>query len=51
MSSLLLLQSLVALHILTGGLVSFRVPIVGRKGGTHHRKWGRIFTWLMARVA
>jgi hypothetical protein len=49
MTSLLLFKSLVALHILTGasGLVSFWVPVVGRKGGPNHRKWGRIFTWLM----
>jgi hypothetical protein len=49
MSSLLLFKSLVAMHILTGaaGLVSFWVPVAGRKGGVNHRKWGRIFTWLM----
>jgi len=49
MSILLLFKSLVALHICTGaaGLVSFWVPVAGRKGGPNHRKWGRIFTWLM----
>lgn len=32
-------------HIVTGaiGLVSFWVPVVGRKGGANHRRWGRIF--------
>jgi hypothetical protein len=49
MSSILLFKMLVAAHIVTGasGLVSFWVPVVGRKGGANHRRWGRIFTWLM----
>jgi hypothetical protein len=49
MSSLLLFKMLVAAHIVTGasGLVSFWVPVAGRKGGASHRKWGRVFTWLM----
>ncbi len=49
MSSLLLFKSLVAAHIVTGalGLISFWVPIVSRKGGPAHRKWGLRFTILM----
>ena len=36
---------LVAAHILTGvtGAICFWVPVVARKGGAEHRKWGRIF--------
>jgi len=36
-------------HIVTGavGLVSFWVPVVGRKGGRNHRKWGRVFTYCL----
>ncbi|MCZ8132041.1 MAG: hypothetical protein O9284_12190 [Steroidobacteraceae bacterium] len=39
----------VALHIATGsiGLLAFWVPVVGRKGGDAHRRWGRVFTWSM----
>ena len=49
MSSLHLFEALVIIHITTGavGLVSFWVPIVSRKGGTNHRRWGKIFTFLM----
>lgn len=46
---LLLFHILVAVHIATGttGAVTFWVPILGRKGGPDHRRWGRIFTWCM----
>lgn len=46
---LLLFHILVAMHIATGttGAVTFWVPILGRKGGAEHRRWGRIFTWCM----
>ena len=46
---LLLFHALVALHIATGatGAITFWVPILGRKGGADHRKWGRIFTRCM----
>lgn len=39
----------VALHIVFGsiGLLAFWVPVVGRKGGPNHRRWGRVFTWTM----
>jgi len=44
-----LFETFVAMHIVTGsvGLVSFWVPIIAKKGGANHRKWGRIFTWMM----
>lgn len=39
----------IAVHIAFGsiGLVSFWVPVVGRKGGANHRFWGRVFTRCM----
>ena len=41
-----LFEWLVAAHIVTGsvGLVSFWVPVMGRKGGALHGRGGRIFT-------
>jgi len=44
-----LFHALVAAHIVTGtiGAIVFWVPVLGRKGGVDHRKWGRIFTWCM----
>jgi hypothetical protein len=49
---LTLFHTLVALHIVFGavGLVSFWVPVMGRKGSANHRLWGKIFarTILMA---
>ncbi len=44
-----LFHALVAMHIVTGatGAIIFWVPVLGRKGGVDHRKWGRIFTWCM----
>jgi hypothetical protein len=49
MSSHALFEILVALHIVSGsvGLVSFWVPVVGRKGGVNHRRYGRLFTYMM----
>lgn len=46
---LLLFHSLVVAHILTGstGAIAFWVPVIGRKGGVNHRRWGRIFTFAM----
>ena len=46
---LLLFHTLVAAHIATGatGAIAFWVPVVGRKGGEQHRKWGRVFTWAL----
>ncbi len=42
---MLLFDSLVTAHIATGtvGLVSLWVPIVGRKGGPVHKRWGKVF--------
>ena len=44
-----LFHVLVICHIMVGsiGLASFWVPIVSRKGGANHQKWGRVFTWSM----
>jgi len=43
---LLLFHTLVIAHILTGatGAIAFWVPVIGRKGGVNHRKWGQVFT-------
>ena len=43
---LLAFQGLIAAHIVAGsvGAVSFWVPVVGRKGGVQHRRWGWVFT-------
>lgn len=39
-------HGLVAAHIAAGsvGAVAFWVPVVGRKGGMQHKRWGRVFT-------
>ena len=49
MSSHTLFEILVALHIVTGsiGLVSFWVPVAGRKGGRNHARFGKLFTYMM----
>ncbi len=49
MSSHTLFEILVAIHIATGatGLVIFWVPVVGRKGGVNHRRFGTLFTLTM----
>jgi hypothetical protein len=46
-------QMLVVLHVATGavGLVMFWVPVLGRKGGPAHRRFGRIFNQLMFATA
>jgi hypothetical protein len=46
---MLLFKAFVAAHIITGasGAAAFWVPIVARKGGVDHVKWGRIFTYAM----
>ena len=38
-------NTLVALHIVTGtvGLITMWVPVLGKKGGDTHKRWGRIF--------
>ena len=42
-------HALVAAHIVTGtaGAVAFWVPVIGRKGGVNHKRWGRVFTYAM----
>ena len=47
-----LFHTLIAIHIVFGavGLISFWVPVVGRKGGQNHRKWGKVF-WTTIMVA
>jgi hypothetical protein len=44
-----LFQLFVIAHILGGatGLAIFWVPVLGRKGGVNHRKWGRYFAYCM----
>jgi hypothetical protein len=46
---LMLFHSLIAAHIVTGatGAVAFWVPVIGRKGGVNHRRWGRLFNRCM----
>ena len=47
-----LFHTLIAIHIVFGavGLVSFWVPVIGKKGGKNHRKWGKVF-WVTIMVA
>ena len=49
MSSHTLFEILVAVHIVTGsvGLFSFWVPVIGRKGGVTHDRFGKLFTYCM----
>lgn len=44
-----LFEHLVLVHIVVGtfGLVAFWVPVIGRKGGVNHKRWGRWFAWAM----
>jgi hypothetical protein len=44
-----LFHALVAVHIATGsvGLICVWVPIIGKKGGEAHRRWGTVFAWSM----
>lgn len=41
-----LFHTLIALHIVTGatGAVAFWVPVLGKKGGENHKRWGKVFT-------
>jgi hypothetical protein len=43
---LIVFHTLVVAHIITGatGAIAFWVPVIGRKGGANHRKWGQVFT-------
>jgi hypothetical protein len=42
---LLLFHTLIALHIVFGatGAIAFWVPVLGRKGGANHKRWGKVF--------
>jgi hypothetical protein len=42
-------EVLVGMHIATGsvGLLSFWVPVIGRKGGARHRTWGKVFVFAL----
>jgi len=44
-----LFHILVNCHIVVGtvGLISFWVPVLSKKGGVNHQKWGRVFNWCM----
>ncbi len=44
-----LFEHLIIVHIMVGafGLVAFWVPVIGRKGGANHKRWGRWFAWAM----
>ena len=45
----LLFEILIAAHIATGatGAVAFWVPVLGRKGGRAHARWGRVFAFAL----
>lgn len=49
MSTHTVFEIFVAMHIVTGaiGLVSFWIPIAGRKGGASHARFGKLFTMMM----
>lgn len=49
MSTHTLFEIFVAIHIATGatGLISFWVPVAGRKGGANHARFGKLFTMMM----
>ena len=44
-----LFHALITLHIAVGtlGLLTFWVPVLARKGGWPHIRWGRVFIWCM----
>ena len=44
-----LFRAFVGFHIATGatGALVFWVPVIGRKGGAVHRRWGRVFTHVL----
>lgn len=49
MTILDLFHLLIAGHILFGatGALAFWVPVLGRKGGVDHKRWGKVFTLCM----
>ncbi|MFK8032156.1 MAG: hypothetical protein AB8G18_18140 [Gammaproteobacteria bacterium] len=44
-----LFDQLVRAHIATGavGLICMWIPVVGRKGGARHKRWGKVFAYSM----
>ncbi len=46
---LLLFHTLIGAHIISGttGAIAFWIPVIGRKGGVNHARWGRVFTYAM----
>jgi hypothetical protein len=46
---LLLFRCFLAIHIVSGAIaaISFWVPVIGRKGGVNHKRWGLWFAWAM----
>ena len=46
---LLVFHGLIAAHIVTGstGAIAFWVPVIGRKGGVNHARWGKVFAYAM----
>jgi hypothetical protein len=46
---MLIFEIFLVIHITLGtiGLVSFWVPVFGRKGAEAHKKWGRVFAWTI----
>ena len=49
MSYLHLFQTFIAIHIIFGapGLISFWVPVIGKKGSRLHKLWGKAFVGMM----
>src|SRR5208282_5128861 len=47
------LRSMLALHIACGGVAFVCAPVAlsTAKGGKTHRRWGKIYFWVMAGVA
>jgi hypothetical protein len=46
---LAIFHGLIFVHVITesAAALAFWVPVLGRKGGVNHRRWGRIFTWCV----
>jgi hypothetical protein len=44
-----LFHALIAAHVVTGslGAIAFWVPVLGRKGGARHARWGRVFAFAL----
>jgi len=49
MSTLHLFETFIILHIVFGapGLISFWVPVIGKKGSALHKNWGKAFVIMM----